>query len=101
MMRTLCLLTCGALVLAAQPASAQMRLECGKRAPFIELLAKKFGESQRWFGPLSKSGVLELYEAPDGKTWTLILSFPDGSTCKLGQGTGSVNFGPAPAGDPA
>lgn len=34
-------------------------------------------------------------------TWTIILSFPNGSTCKIAEGRDSVNAGPAPVGDPA
>jgi hypothetical protein len=84
----------GIFALLAMPAHAQQ--QCGPRDKMIEMLAEKFGETQRttgWVGGANETpitAVMETYANDTTGSWTIILAKPDGSACMLASGGGWI-----------
>ncbi|MCF3935045.1 hypothetical protein L1787_16700 [Acuticoccus sp. M5D2P5] len=88
-----------ALALLSVPATAA-RTVCKDRNEIVEILSRKFGETQRSFGLQSNRQILELYASPNG-SWTALITLPNGRSCVLGAGEGWTEVPPAPIGEPA
>lgn len=77
------------VVLAAMaipwPAFGQS-LTCIPRETVLKNLADNFQEAPVGVGLSSTGALLELLASPDGSTWTIILSGPDGMSCPLAAG---------------
>ena len=71
-----------ALVLAA-PALAQT---CGPADAVARHLSEKYGETRRGAGVANAGVVIELYVAPNGRTWTLVAVRPNGTSCLIASG---------------
>lgn len=56
------------------------------RDTLFESLKKQTGEEPAALGLTHNGGVLELLTSPDGETWTLILTMPDGVSYFVGAG---------------
>lgn len=67
------------------PASGQS-LTCIPRDAVLKNLADNFQEAPVGVGLSSTGVLLELLTSPDGSTWTIILSGPDGMSCPLAAG---------------
>ena len=73
---------------SASPAGAQeaaQRAVCKKRSELIEVLAKKFGETQQSFGLQNDTRVLEVFASETG-SWTAIVTVPGGKSCIVASG---------------
>ncbi len=66
------------------PAAAQS--VCAGRAQVLDYLTRHYSEQRIALGVAGAGGVIELLARPDGGTWTLIVSRPDGSACVLATG---------------
>ena len=71
-----------ALWLAQAPAPQPA---CGPRQAIIEQLADRYSEAQRSLG-LSREGVVEVWYNEETRTFTILLSKPDGTTCLVSSG---------------
>jgi hypothetical protein len=61
---------------------------CGPRALVVAQLADQYGESRRGMGLAGDgNGVVEVYVA-DTRTWTVVVTLPDGRACLLASGIG-------------
>jgi hypothetical protein len=59
---------------------------CGPRDEVVRQLATDMGQEHRAIG-LTQSGALaELFMTPDGSSWTLIISLPQGFSCIIAAG---------------
>ena len=58
------------------------------RNEVVEKLAGEYAESPTAMGLASTGGVIELFTAPDGETWTMVLTRPDGSSRIIVTGEG-------------
>ncbi|MEM6761613.1 MAG: hypothetical protein AAF615_01925 [Pseudomonadota bacterium] len=76
------------------------RAVCKERAEIIQILGRKFGETQRSFGLQNDRRVLELYASPNG-SWTAILTLPSGKSCVVASGEAWTTLPPMPIGEPA
>lgn len=76
-------------------ASAQ---QCAPRPQVIATLAKTHSEQQRGAGFQNSSAATELWITPDGATWTILLTRPNGVSCIIASGTDWITVAPAPAG---
>lgn len=80
----------GALLLglagAAPEAEAQMT--CSARKTVLDKLSERYQEEPVAAGITSNGGIVEVLVAPDGLTWTIIVSTPDGTSCLLASGEG-------------
>ena len=68
------------------PAFAHAQERCRERSNIVELLETRYGEKHRAFGTTPEGTLIELFVSPSG-TWTLLLSFPNGSSCLIEAGT--------------
>ncbi len=63
-------------------------LLCDQRASVIGRLAEKYGEAPVAIGVTSTGGLVEVLTTGDGKTWSIILSNPNGTSCLVAAGEG-------------
>ncbi len=59
---------------------------CDTRDSVIAQLADKYAEAPAGVGLASNGGLLELLTAGDGRTWTLLITMPNGQSCLLAAG---------------
>jgi phage/plasmid primase-like uncharacterized protein len=70
--------------LVAQP----IQLVCAERNSILSSLSRQYSEAPTGMGISNNGVLLELLTAHDGKTWTLLLTRPDGTSCVLAAGEG-------------
>ena len=58
------------------PATAQSAN--APRAEVVKLLGERYAETPSALGLASNGGVIEVFAAKDGSTWTIVLTTPDG-----------------------
>lgn len=73
---------------AAFSFSAFAQLSCVPRKAVTDQLARRYGERLIATGETASGPLVELYAAPDGKSWTLVLALPDGRACLMAAGDG-------------
>ena len=71
------------IALHATPVSAQT--VCGERDKFIEMLGSKYLEEPVSMGLTSTGAVIEVLTSPKG-SWSILLTYPTGSTCMVAAG---------------
>ncbi len=72
----------------AHAQTQSQNLLCDQRASIIGRLAEKFRESPIAIGVASTGGIIEVLTAGDGGTWTIIVSYPNGTSCLIAVGEG-------------
>jgi len=80
----LSILMCGAFWLGIGSAVAQQA--CDKRTKLLDHLKRKYEEAPTALGVANNGGLVELLKTEEGKTWTLIITLPNGMTCLLAAG---------------
>lgn len=75
-------LTC----LIAQAAFGQGR--CDARQKIVSLLDEKYGERAQAVGVTGDGRLIEVFASADGRTWTIIVTNPQGLSCLLAAGEG-------------
>jgi len=87
-MRPLCSAVITILALCAFGTSAAAQApRCGQRAGIIDQLATKYQETPSQIGLESSGALIEVLTSKDGETWTIILSWPGGTSCLLAAGS--------------
>lgn len=66
-------------------ASAAEKLACGERAKIVETLEAKHKEVELARGLVTSSQLVEIFVSPQ-KSWTILVSFPNGSSCVMAVG---------------
>ncbi len=75
----------GLLVLPLSlPAKAQNI--CTARTEVLEHLGSNYSEAPVAMGLANNGGVIEVLSSGSGKTWTIIITMPNGVTCLLAVG---------------
>jgi hypothetical protein len=59
---------------------------CDARKEVLGHLAGKYHENPTALGLATNGGVVELLTAADGKTWTIVITLPNGQTCLVAAG---------------
>jgi hypothetical protein len=77
-----------AALIAAPAGAAAQQVPCNKRDDVLGHLAKKYQEVPVAIGVTNRGGLVEVLSAGDGKTWTIIISSPDGKACMVAAGEG-------------
>ncbi|MBK18414.1 MAG: hypothetical protein CMM52_06210 [Rhodospirillaceae bacterium] len=67
------------------PASAQQPM-CTDRTQVIAQLSQQYSEAPVAMGVANNGGVLEILSSSAGKSWTIILTMPNGVSCMLAAG---------------
>lgn len=86
-MRTLIAALALALTFGIAP-FAHAQSQCDKRDKILELLATKYTEAPVALGVTNNGGLVEVTSAPDGTTWSIIVTGPNGKTCLVVAGEG-------------
>ncbi|MDH3235736.1 MAG: hypothetical protein OEQ29_19605 [Alphaproteobacteria bacterium] len=73
-----------AIVIATPAFSAGMA--CHNRGTVKQHLSKNYKEKSIALGVANNGGVVELFTAKDGKTWTIVITLPTGPTCLIAAG---------------
>ena len=69
------------------PALAQtLTLTCALRESWVEFLQEKHGEQVVARGLVDETRVLEVFAAPDGATWTVVITNVEGLACAIASG---------------
>lgn len=80
----------GALVVAGTPANAGSAGNseglCNARAKVLNTLEKDYGEKPVAFGIAANGSLVQLIAAQGGKTWTLVVHSPNGTSCLMAAG---------------
>ncbi len=63
-------------------------LLCDQRASIIGHMAEKYREAPVAIGVTSTDGMVEVLTTGDGTTWTIIVSYPNGTSCLIAAGEG-------------
>jgi hypothetical protein len=74
------------LVIPSRALFAQGR--CGMHDRVVALLADKYEETQVAIGVTNGGGLVEVFAAPDGNTWTIVVTTPRGMSCMVAAGEG-------------
>ncbi len=74
----------GLMALAADQLAAETR-NCAPRDVVLHRLSEGFGETRQSIGLGANNAVVELF-ASDTGSWTIIVTFPNGSTCLVASG---------------
>ncbi len=69
-------------------ARAAQNPTCDQRQRVLGHLADKYKEAPVAIGVTSAGSLVEVLSTGDGRTWTIIVSNPDGLTCLLATGEG-------------
>ncbi len=70
----------------AQPVTVPVA--CDLRDRILDHLAQKYDESPVAIGVTNKGGLVEVLTSGDGGTWTIIVTFPNGTSCLVAAGEG-------------
>ena len=71
----------------ARPVTAQtVSPVFGDRTKVINSLSAKYSEEPVAVGVTANGGVIEVLKAPDGKTWTILFTSPNGASCLVASG---------------
>lgn len=73
-----------AIMVSATPAAAQG--VCAERNSLVTKLQQDFSEAPSAAGISDSGAVIEVLSARDGKTWTILMTTPDGVSCVLATG---------------
>jgi len=73
-------------LIALSPAHAAAA-QCASRAKMVQQLNDRYGESAQSIGLTPSGQTLELFAHPETGTWTILLSFPNGTSCMMAAGT--------------
>jgi hypothetical protein len=84
---------------AAPALAATVPAACAEHDEAFAHLEAKYGERVVAGGLASNGGHLEILVSPDGKTWSVMLTMPNGLTCLIASGE-AWEPAPAPPMDP-
>ena len=74
--------------IAASADGAAQQVSCKQRDDGLGHLAEKYQELPVAVGVTHRGGQIEVLAIGDGKTWTIIISAPDGAPCVVAAGEG-------------
>ncbi len=84
MKRTISALLVSASVVLPSAASAQAM--CAARSDLLTNLKGQFSEAPVAIGLTNTGGVVEVLASPEGDTWTIIVTDPQGTSCLMAAG---------------
>ena len=67
--------------------TAQAQQTCLPRDSLVEKLAEKYSERLIGRGLQGTARLFEVFMSADGSSWTLLQSFPNGTSCIMAAGT--------------
>ena len=85
MYRLALVMTVVALVFGARSVAAQQPA-CTERSDVLDHLNSQYSEAPVAMGLANNGGVIEILSSKTGKSWTIILTMPNGTTCMIAAG---------------
>jgi len=82
----LALLFLAATLVSFQVTDASAQSVCFERTALLKHLDGKFEEEPVAAGLAANGSMLEVFSSPDGLTWTIVLTQPNGATCVMASG---------------
>ncbi len=86
MFRLALIISSVSLMLWGHSATAQQQPACTERTDVLDHLANQYAESPVAMGLANNGGVIEILSSKAGKSWTIILTMPNGMTCMIAAG---------------
>lgn len=86
--------------LAAQSAAQPFDVICAERDALTTSLSREYSEAPKAVGLASNGSVVELLTSRDGRTWTLLMTRPDGTSCVVAAGEAWDQLPQVASGDP-
>ena len=80
------LLLAGLIFFEPSQWAAAQSMACTDRTAALRHLEGKFSEVPEAMGLTSTGGVLEVLTSDAGKSWTMLITMPDGKTCLIAAG---------------
>lgn len=77
-----------AIALGSVAAVAQSAPQCGARAGVVAGLENRYAEKPVAAGVDNNGALVEVLAAPEGDTWTILVSMPNGVSCVVAAGEG-------------
>ena len=90
-MRMIASVLLAAMFLAA-PNAVVAQANCGPREKILEAAILQYKELPTARAVTAGNRLLEVLTSPDGETWTVIISHPNGMSCIMATGEGWENF---------
>lgn len=75
-----------AALLVASPGFQPVELVCADRTALLTSLDREYKEAPKELGLANNGNVVELLTTRDGKTWTMLMTRPDGTACVIAAG---------------
>ena len=73
-------------LLGTIPASHAANVACASHVDVINKLSQGYAEQPVALGLAANGSLIEVFSASDGRTWTLVMTRPDGLSCILASG---------------
>ena len=80
------LASCVVFGVVAAGHAAYAEAVCGKRADLLSQLSGRWSEAPVAMGLKDDGSMLEIIAASDGATWTVLVTYPGGSSCVVATG---------------
>jgi len=74
------------VLFGAVPASHAQNAACASHVDVVNKLKKGYTEQPVALGLAANGSLIEVFSATDGRTWTLVMTRPDGLSCILASG---------------
>ncbi|MFC4270998.1 hypothetical protein GQF03_04635 [Sneathiella chungangensis] len=88
----LAVLFSAATLVSFQVTDASAQSVCFERTALLKHLSGKFEEAPVAAGLAANGSVVEVFSSPDGLTWTIVLTQPNGATCVMASGESWVGM---------
>jgi len=75
-----------AALLAGPTAVTPVEMVCAEREALLTSLSREYAEAPKELGLANNGTVFELLTTRDGRTWTMLMSKPDGTSCVVAAG---------------
>ena len=82
--------------------TATAQVACQTREYALNSLQNKFGERRQSIGLDHKDRLMEIFVNPETRSWTIVITTPDGTSCAIASGkaydvvpTAPINTDPA------
>ena len=76
--------------------AAHAQVVCGAREALVAALARTYGEQPRVRALTARGALLEVFATPDGATWTILITTPNGRACIASAGEAWLPTQPPP-----
>jgi len=90
------LFACAFAITLLWPSSAVGQTQCGKRQDFVDQLKTQYGEERRYIATTNSKWLFEVFVSEEGKTWTILVTEPKGTSCIGGAGENWESAGRLP-----